>query len=500
MYVKQKDAVNRISKRPIAGSYRESTSEAALPPWFWSSGAWVFSGKVGVTKTVATCPWFTRLLVTALSRQTPQSFATIAFLVNIEMEVHKDSHNDASSMNLAWNVGQGGGSLEVSGHRIALPPGAWVSFPPREFHKSGPWDGNKVLVLGYTPRSLEKLTSSELLSLRWVGMPFDHSLPSDSPLLAAIDCESGDEEMILPSEMSWDQVGQDFEHMHHCVTFFLKTLQRSVVGSSSEGPVDPITLQAMREAAALRKELEWHLELARLQGCEVPVSSSVWRVCAAAPAAEHLESQPILHTRIVSNEEVREKLHEWRDAMKAECDSLISKGAVELVADGQVDQWIAEGKDVEILPGRGVATEKPPTSPGATKRNKYRAVICGNFQKWSEERASESFYAGGADSLSIRTGLRWAGMKKHGGSGTDIKTAFLNAPLDEGEAEFLICNPPKVLYAAGIIPRGFKWRVHGPRPVLGLGKGTAPAALLPGSPESAPATCSNAFRTPTSGW
>ena len=52
-------------------------------------------------------------------------------------------------------------------------------------------------------------------------------------------------------------------------------------------------------------------------------------------------------------------------------------------------------------------------------------------------------------------------MKKHGGSGTDIKTAFLNAPLDEREAEFLICNPPKVLYAAGIIPRGFKWRVHG---------------------------------------
>ena len=38
-----------------------------------------------------------------------------------------------------------------------------------------------------------------------------------------------------------------------------------------------------------------------------------------------------------------------------------------------------------------------------------------------------------------------------------------------------------------------------PRPVLGLGKGTAPAALLPGSPESALATCSNAFRTPTSG-
>ena len=266
---------------------------------------------------------------------------------------------------------------------------------------------------------------------------------------------------MLPLLNKCTKVAAAFEQMHQGVTTFLKTLQRSVLGASSEGPVDSITLQAMREAAALRKELDWHLELARLYGCDEPVSSSSWRVCAAAPAAEHIESQPLLHTRIVSNEEVREKLHEWRDAMKAECDSLINKGAVELVADSQVEKWISDGEDVEILPGRGVATEKPPVVPGATKRNKYRAVICGNFQKWSEERASESFYAGGADSLSIRTALRWAGMRNFGGSGTDVKTAFLNAPLDEQEAEYLICNPPKALYAAGVIPRGFKWRVHG---------------------------------------
>ena len=281
--------------------------------------------------------------------------------------------------------------------------------------------------------------------------------PDPNPL----EYDSGDEEAVLPSEDSWEQVAAAFEQMHQGVTTFLKTLQRSVLGASSEGPVDSITLQAMREAAALRKELDWHLELARLYGCDGPVSSSSWRVCAAAPAAEHIESQPLLHTRIVSNEEVREKLHEWRDAMKAECDSLINKGAVELVADSQVEKWISDGEDVEILPGRGVATEKPPVVPGATKRNKYRAVICGNFQKWSEESASESFYAGGADSLSTRTALRWAGMRNFGGSGTDVKTAFLNAPLDEQEAEYLICNPPKALYAAGVIPRGFKWRVHG---------------------------------------
>ncbi|CAE7252251.1 RE1 [Symbiodinium sp. CCMP2592] len=474
LYVQDKKAVNRIAKRPLAGNQKDEASGATLPPWFWSSGAWVFSAKVGITNTVHECPWLTRLLAVSLFHRTGHCFASVGFVVNIESEIHRDSHNSLESMNVVWNVGQGSGSLEVRGQEMPLPPNAWLSFPPRDLHKSGSWEGDKILVLGYTPRSLEKLTSSDLLSLRWVNMPIQDLEPLSSSSvigepspgdgvskLLPDECDSGEEEADLPAEESWSQVTQGYEQMHQAVTHFLKSLQRSVVGASSEGPVDPITLQAMREASSLRNELGWHLELARLYGCDEPVSSSSWRVCAAAPAAEHLESQPLLHTRIVSNEEVREKLHEWRDAMKAECDSLISKGAVELVADSQVEKWILDGEDVEILPGRGVATEKPPVAPGSTKRNKYRAVICGNFQKWSEERAAESFYAGGADSLSIRTALRWAGMRKHGGSGTDVKTAFLNAPLDEQEAEYLICNPPKVLYAAGVIPRGYKWRVHG---------------------------------------
>ena len=37
-------------------------------------------------------------------------------------------------------------------------------------------------------------------------------------------------------------------------------------------------------------------------------------------------------------------------------------------------------------------------------------------------------YAGGADSVSIRTVLRWAGLNAAGASSTDIRTAFLNAP------------------------------------------------------------------------
>ena len=133
------------------------------------------------------------------------------------------------------------------------------------------------------------------------------------------------------------------------------------------------------------------------------------------------------------------------------------KGAIEEVADAVVERWIQDGKNVEILPGRGVPTEKPGDPP----RKKYRAVICGNFQKKDPERASHSYYAGGADSVSIRTALRWAGMHKAGVSVTDIRTAFLNAPVDQSEPEFLVRQPPKHMVLAGVVPPKTKWRVKG---------------------------------------
>ena len=146
--------------------------------------------------------------------------------------------------------------------------------------------------------------------------------------------------------------------------------------------------------------------------------------------------------------------------MSAEYRSLLSKGAIEEVSDEIVQGWISSGKDIEILPRRGVPTEKPPLEPGGMPREKYRAVICGNFQKASSKKEGQSFYAGGADSISIRTVLRWGGLHyKDGVSGVDIKTAFLNAPVDSSEPEFLICNPPRHMIAAGVVPPRTKWRV-----------------------------------------
>ena len=41
------------------------------------------------------------------------------------------------------------------------------------------------------------------------------------------------------------------------------------------------------------------------------------------------------------------------------------------------------------------------------------------------------------------------------------QNGFLNAPKDEKEPECLLCSPPKQMIAAGVVPKGVKWRVLG---------------------------------------
>ena len=166
----------------------------------------------------------------------------------------------------------------------------------------------------------------------------------------------------------------------------------------------------------------------------------------------------LLHTRLVSNEEVRENLSAWKDSMQAEYQSLIAKGAIEPVSEEQVQSWISSGEDIEVLPGRGVASEKPQEG---SPQKKYRAVICGNYQAPHPDRAKETLYAGGADSVSLPTCLRWAGLRAAGASTVDVKTAFLNAPVDASESNYLICNPPRHVVLAGIVPPRTRWRVQG---------------------------------------
>ena len=240
---------------------------------------------------------------------------------------------------------------------------------------------------------------------------------------------------------------------------YLCQQSRRLVQASMVGEVDPEELKLLRGLAHEREDYEWHLrpefDLARFETSGTALLRSL-----GSPEC-HQHSQPVLHTRLVPNEEVRENLSAWAPAMELEFRSLLAKGAIEEVSDDEVRQWIHAGKDVEILPGRGAPTQKPATQPGGLARNKYRPVICGNFQKPTGEKEGQSFYAGGADSVSIRALLRWSGLRGFGASCVDIRTAFLNAPVDAAEPEFLVCSPPKHMVLAGVVPPRSKWHVKG---------------------------------------
>ena len=229
------------------------------------------------------------------------------------------------------------------------------------------------------------------------------------------------------------------------------------------------------ESSHSLRDLEWHLQQSEIDYQSTHSGASLRTV---GSAEAHLHAQPVLHARLVPTESSQSV-----GRMDSSYGCGVSIRAIEEVVDSVVESWIREGKNIEILPGRGVPTEKP----GSPPRKKYRAVICGNFQKRDPERDAQSYYAGGADSVSIRTVLRWAGMQGVSISVRDIRTAFLNV-------------------LAGVVPQKTKWRVKGalhglvssPRSwsVFKDGKMRAFEWFAMAKSEN----CSSACRTPTSGW
>ena len=439
----------------------------------WTSGAFVHGGVVGLTRSSRSHPATTAFLCKALRHRTNHPFASLTVLVNCQSGMHVDSHNEASCLNVAWNLSEGPhvSGIKLGDNALVLPSNAWASFWPRSPHSSLPGLGNRILLVGYTPRSLDRLSMADSTELKSLGfsLPLFGTIPQESgssvhAVASVAHLEEGEEgtDWEVTVEIPPDQASVvSFLRDKYVRIHALKTRAgRGTVHLAQEGVFDEVNGPYLASLQAWQEDIEQQLQ-----------GEALWREAQGdlefqVRAIPHVPTEEVvppasglLHTRLVSNDEVRENLQAWKDAMEKEYNSLIEKGAIESVSEDQVQSWIAEGEDVEVLPGRGVASEKP--QDGLGPRKKYRAVICGNFQAPHPARAKQTLYAGGADSVSIRTCLRWAGLRSAGASVVDVKTAFLNAPVDESEARYLICNPPRHMIMAGVVPKRTRWRVHG---------------------------------------
>ena len=90
---------------------------------------------------------------------------------------------------------------------------------------------------------------------------------------------------------------------------------------------------------------------------------------------------------------------------------------------------------------------KPDAASPSTGKKKARWVICGNFET---EKPDQENYSGGADATSLRVMVKKAAIENWDGLTMDVKTAFLNAELNEEEEEdYVIIKPPQMMINQG---------------------------------------------------
>ena len=109
--------------------------------------------------------------------------------------------------------------------------------------------------------------------------------------------------------------------------------------------------------------------------------------------------------------------------------------------------------NVEVLPAKGVFTVKP----GKPYRRKVRVVSCGNFAK---DVSEEVLYASGAAAEVLRAALIHAGDRRRQCWSTDIKCAFLLAPIPNTVQKTYVLKPPAILVALGICEQDEFWEVR----------------------------------------
>eukprot|EP00439_Symbiodinium_sp_Y106_P078396 s749_g17.t1 len=171
--------------------------------------------------------------------------------------------------------------------------------------------------------------------------------------------------------------------------------------------------------------------------------------------------EEFLQTRLVSTEEVKRNLAEWISPMKEEYDSLVqTTGTCHPLAQEEFDAVTQDPTAaVEVLPGKLVFSIKAKSG-----KKKARIVGCGNHQQGPSREKTDK-HASGISAEVIRLLVRYAALKQWEIATTDVRTAFLNAPLVTPNQEILIVRVPAILRTANICTERY-WRLQ--RALYGL--------------------------------
>ena len=172
-------------------------------------------------------------------------------------------------------------------------------------------------------------------------------------------------------------------------------------------------------------------------------------------------TSPLKVVHNVSPSEVRRHLQDWIPASTAEVQALVDMKAIRRLTGAEA---VRESKvpGTQVLPAKTVYTVKP-GSGGKYYRRKCRVVGCGNYEL---KAGGLDVYASGIPADVLRSCLVEASARDFKAFITDIKNAFLLAPIPQEERTRILLRPPKILELMQITQPGELWYIE--RAIYGL--------------------------------
>ena len=172
-------------------------------------------------------------------------------------------------------------------------------------------------------------------------------------------------------------------------------------------------------------------------------------------------TSPLKVVHNVAPAEIRKHLNAWKDSAVDEVRALEGMKGINRLRGKKAIEAAAQG-DVQILPAKTVFTAKPGKGENYYRR-KCRVVGCGNFEKKNPEH---ELFAGGIPADVLRACLINASAQGLQAWITDVKNAFLLAPIPEESGSKILLRPPKILEEMNITEPGELWEIN--RAVYGL--------------------------------
>ena len=339
-----------------------------------------------------------------------------------------------------------------------------VYFAPRQWHEVQPHDGDRCVLVAYSPRTTN-LGGKDRRELQNLGFNVKELNQESEPLMGLFrkDAQETVEKAMTVLNEANQQLIEDLQERAYALLMLLEEEQ------ALNEDLREASAAVYEEAATISRTVGDMIQ--NVEGTLKEKDEEIVRLCALA-AENHEEPDyeamidgmegdlQVVHT--VPLNQVKSAADRWEEAINKELNNLFGSGTLKKIPYKEAIALQREGK-LRLVPSKGVHTMKPPEVPGRRLRRRYRLVLCGNHAE--KEEGYGSLYAGGASIETFRAALAYAAFRKWRGASSDISSAFLLASWPDHLSRYAV-QPPKFLVDNGYATADECWLVM--KPLYGL--------------------------------